>query len=96
MRGLKTDRGARIIVHGHAFVQNLRRGHYELATEARPGQRVDLAVMRSRDIAQSRAPVWNAWSYSSAPRAVRADAMAARWWAHALPARYSAVSSPTP
>src|ERR1019366_6379047 len=35
MRGLKTDRTARVIVRGHAFVQNLRRGHYELGTEAR-------------------------------------------------------------
>ena len=33
MRGLKQDRSARAIVAGHAFVQNLRRGHYELAVE---------------------------------------------------------------
>jgi transposase-like protein len=32
MRGLKLHRSARIISAGHAFVQNLRRGHYELAT----------------------------------------------------------------
>jgi len=31
MRGLKQDHSARVIVAGHAFVQNLRRGHYELA-----------------------------------------------------------------
>jgi transposase-like protein len=32
MRGLKTDRTASIvIIRGHAFVQNIRRGHYELA-----------------------------------------------------------------
>jgi hypothetical protein len=35
MRGLKTDRTAQAIVGGHAFVQNLRRGHYELGVEAR-------------------------------------------------------------
>ena len=35
MRGLKTDRNARVIVGGHAFLQNLRRGHYELGVEAR-------------------------------------------------------------
>jgi transposase, IS6 family len=29
MRGLKQDRSARVIIAGHAFVQNLRRGHYE-------------------------------------------------------------------
>ena len=32
MRGLKRYRSARIISAGHAFVQNIRRGHYELAT----------------------------------------------------------------
>jgi len=32
MRGLKQDRNARVVVVGHAFVQNVRRGHYELAT----------------------------------------------------------------
>jgi hypothetical protein len=31
MRGLKTDFGSRVVIAGHAFVQNLRRGHYELA-----------------------------------------------------------------
>jgi transposase-like protein len=40
MRGLKTDRSARVIVAGHAFMQNLRRGHYELGVEARPHRRV--------------------------------------------------------
>jgi transposase-like protein len=34
MRGLKQDRSARIVIAGHAFLQNLRRGHYELAVEA--------------------------------------------------------------
>jgi transposase-like protein len=34
MRGLKQDRSAKVVVAGHAFVQNLRRGHYELAVEA--------------------------------------------------------------
>jgi hypothetical protein len=33
MRGLKTDTGARVITAGHAFVQNIRRGHYELAVD---------------------------------------------------------------
>jgi transposase-like protein len=30
MRGLKARRTAGVIVAGHAFLQNLRRGHYEL------------------------------------------------------------------
>jgi transposase, IS6 family len=33
MRGLKRHRSARILAAGHAFVQNLHRGHYELATD---------------------------------------------------------------
>jgi transposase-like protein len=33
MRGLRTDRTASIVIRGHAFVQNLRRGHYELGVE---------------------------------------------------------------
>jgi len=40
MRGLKRDRTASIVIRGHAFVQNLRRGHYELGVEARPGMTV--------------------------------------------------------
>jgi IS6 family transposase len=38
MRGLKTDRTASVIIHGHAFMQNLRRGHYELGNDARQHQ----------------------------------------------------------
>jgi len=34
MRGLKTDRTATVIITGHAFIQNLRRGHYELRVDA--------------------------------------------------------------
>jgi IS6 family transposase len=34
MRGLKQDRSARIIIAGHALIQNLRRGHYELGADA--------------------------------------------------------------
>jgi len=35
MRGLRTDRIASVVIRGHAFIQNLRRGHYELGVEAR-------------------------------------------------------------
>ena len=31
--GLKRHRSARILAAGHAFVQNLRRGHYDIATD---------------------------------------------------------------
>ena len=34
MRGLKTDRTASVVIRGHAFIQNLRRGHYEVGSEA--------------------------------------------------------------
>jgi IS6 family transposase len=34
MRGLKTNRTSTAIIKGHAFIQNLRRGHYELGVEA--------------------------------------------------------------
>jgi IS6 family transposase len=33
MRGLEQDASARVIIAGHGFVQNVRRGHYELAAE---------------------------------------------------------------
>ena len=36
MRGMKTNRTASVVIRGHAFVQNLRRGHYELAVDAGP------------------------------------------------------------
>jgi hypothetical protein len=39
MRGLQTDRTAQVAIAGHAFVQSLRRGHYELGVEARPALR---------------------------------------------------------
>jgi IS6 family transposase len=37
MRGLKRDQTASVIMRGHAFIQNLRRGHYELGVDALPG-----------------------------------------------------------
>jgi IS6 family transposase len=43
MRGLKQDRSARVIIAGHALVQNLRRGHYELAVEEPSNRRVAVA-----------------------------------------------------
>lgn len=43
MRGLQTDRTARTIIAGHAFMQNLRRGHYELGVNAPRGLRVAAA-----------------------------------------------------
>jgi transposase-like protein len=43
MRGLRTEKTAQIIIAGHAFVQNLRRGHYELTADIPPARRVAAA-----------------------------------------------------
>ena len=43
MRGLKRHRSARILAAGHAFVQNLRRGHYELSTDIPARHRIPAA-----------------------------------------------------
>jgi transposase-like protein len=43
MRGLKQDRSARAVIVGHAFIQNVRRGHYELATDEPANRRVAVA-----------------------------------------------------
>ena len=43
MRGLKRLRSARVISTGHAFVQNLHRGHYELAVDLDPNHRIPAA-----------------------------------------------------
>jgi transposase-like protein len=43
MRGLKRDRSARILAAGHAFMQNLRRGHYKLATDVPARHRIRTA-----------------------------------------------------
>jgi transposase-like protein len=40
MRGLRTDKTAQVIIAGHAFMQNLQRGHYELVVDAPPVKRV--------------------------------------------------------
>jgi transposase, IS6 family len=36
MRGLKRLRSAHVMSTGHAFIQNLRRGRYELGIDADP------------------------------------------------------------
>jgi transposase-like protein len=46
MRGFKRDRSARVIIAGHAFVQNVRRGHYELAAEEPVNRRVAIAFAK--------------------------------------------------
>jgi IS6 family transposase len=43
MRGLQRLSSARTVTTGHAFMQNLRRGHYEIATGEPPHNRLFLA-----------------------------------------------------
>ncbi len=43
MRGLKRHRPARVLAAGHAFVQNLRRGHYDISTETPNRHRLRIA-----------------------------------------------------
>jgi transposase-like protein len=43
MRGLKRYRSAARLAAGHALVQNLRRGHYDLATDVPPPLRLAAA-----------------------------------------------------
>jgi IS6 family transposase len=43
MRGLKQDNNARVVIAGHALVQNIRRGHYELAVDEPMGRRLAVA-----------------------------------------------------
>lgn len=40
MRGLKRDQTASVAIKGHALIQNIRRGHYELGTETTPHLRL--------------------------------------------------------
>jgi transposase-like protein len=43
MRGLKQHRSARTLAAGHAFVQNLRRDHYDIATDVPDRHRLRIA-----------------------------------------------------
>jgi IS6 family transposase len=40
MRGLKSEASGQLVCSGHAFVQNLRRGHYELGLDVPVKQRL--------------------------------------------------------
>ena len=43
MRGLKTDRTAGVVIRGHAFVHNIRRGHYHFDHDTDPTDRLEAA-----------------------------------------------------
>jgi transposase-like protein len=96
MRGLKQGRTAGVVIAGHAFVQNLRRGHYELAVEEPANQRLTVAfdelalVIWSCTSAAASARLDLTERNSAAPgRAARSgprpgsrrrSATASRWW----------------
>jgi transposase-like protein len=42
-RARQTDRTAQVIITGHALVQNLRRGHYDIALDTAPATRLAAA-----------------------------------------------------
>jgi transposase-like protein len=44
MRRLTRLRSAHVISTGHAFIQNLRRGHYELGVDADPRHQLSAAL----------------------------------------------------
>ena len=46
LRGLKHDHTARVIMRGHALMQNLRRGHYELGIDVRHHRRIETAFTK--------------------------------------------------
>jgi transposase, IS6 family len=43
MQGLKQEHSTRIVIAGHGFVQNLRRGHHELGVQEPASLRVAVA-----------------------------------------------------
>jgi len=47
-RGLQRHRSARILAAGHAVAQNLRRGHYHIATEVPPPPQAPRGIRRPR------------------------------------------------
>lgn len=44
MRGLKTNRTASIVIRGHASIQNLWRGHYDIGVDTAPVYRLAIAL----------------------------------------------------
>ena len=52
MRGLKTDRTASVVIRGHAFVQNIRRGHYQFDSDRDLTGRLEAAFDELRSTLQ--------------------------------------------
>jgi hypothetical protein len=70
MRGRKQDRSARVIVAGHGVVQNLRRGHDELAVAEPVNRRVAVAfneLASQADIGGARASAGHTLAQRNSP-----------------------------
>jgi len=78
MRGLKRLRSAARIAAGHALVQNLRRGHYELATDVPPPLRLPAAFSELRWLCDLRFPAPDACPARSTQQTHRNPANADR------------------
>jgi IS6 family transposase len=46
IRELRRDRTAKAVIVGHAFVRNVRRGHYELGLDVPPALQVAAAFIK--------------------------------------------------
>jgi hypothetical protein len=61
MRGLTTHRTTSVVIRGHAFIQNLRHDHYELAVDATQVFRLATAFDELRpaiEPARAQKPPW--------------------------------------
>lgn len=63
LRGVNTHRTASVVIRGHAFSQNPRRGHYELAVDAAPGSGFGHRIRRSHagDLIERPPTLASAW-----------------------------------
>ncbi len=61
MQGLKTNRTASVVIRGHALIQNLRRGHYDLGTDTDPVLRLATAFD------ERRLAIWPAIPFTEGP-----------------------------
>jgi hypothetical protein len=73
MRGLKRIRSAQVVCSGHAFVQNLRRGHYELGHDVEPSHRLE-AIFTELAVA-----IWPSTARSLSPSHQTQQRPEARW-----------------
>ena len=59
MRGQRTDRSARVIIAGLAFIENIRRGHYEFATDTPTTASSRSCIHQTGTVALSHPALWS-------------------------------------